>query len=241
MKNFAASWIIAKRDLKSYFDSLVAYILLLTFLGFTGFFVWLSGNGDIFFRKQTDLKVFFSIANWTLFFFIPAITMKLIAEEKRSGTIELMLTKAISNWQFVIGKYMAAMVLVLIALLFTIPYYISVSTMGNFDHGANISGYLGLILLSSAYIGIGIFASSLTNNQIVAFLLALIIGICFHFLFGVIANGSSGFVSEIFDTLSLSSHFESISRGVIDTKDLIYFISVTAIGLIFSEYIISKR
>lgn len=235
------SWIIAKRELRSYFDSLVAYILLLTFLGFTGFFVWLSGNGDVFFRKQADLKVFFSIANWTLFFFIPAITMKLLAEEKRSGTIELMLTKAVSNWQLVWGKFLAAFLLVAIALAFTLPYYYSISTLGNFDHGANISGYLGLLLMSSAYIGIGIFASSLTSNQIVAFLLALIIGICFHFLFGVIASGSSGLVAEIFDTLSLSSHFASISRGVIDTKDIIYFLSVTAIGLISSEYIISKR
>ena len=113
--------------------------------------------------------------------------------------------------------------------------------MGNFDHGANISGYLGLLLMSASYIGIGIFASSLTSNQIVAFLLALIIGICFHFLFGVIASGSSGIVADIFDTLSLSSHFESISRGVIDSKDVIYFISVTAIGLMLSEFIISKR
>jgi len=236
-----ASWIIAKRELRSYFDSLVAYILLLTFLGFTGFFVWLSGNGDIFFRKQADLKVFFSIANWTLFFFIPAITMKLIAEEKRSGTIELMLTKAVSNWQLIWGKFLSAFVLVCIALVFTIPYYITVSGLGNFDHGANISGYLGLLLMSAAYIAIGIFASSLTNNQIVAFLLALIIGICFHFLFGVIAGTNSGVVAEIFDTLSLSSHFDSISRGVIDTKDVIYFLSITGIGLLLSEYIISKR
>ncbi len=235
------SWIIAKRELKSYFDSLVAYILLLTFLGFTGFFVWLSGNGDVFFRKQADLKVFFGVANWTLFFFIPAITMKLLAEEKRSGTIELMLTKSISNWQLVFGKYLAAIVLVAIALLFTLPYYVTISTLGNFDHGANIAGYLGLLLMSSAYIGIGIFASSLTNNQIVAFLLALIIGICFHFLFGIIASGSSGLIADIFDTLSLSSHFNSISRGVIDTKDIIYFISVTAIGLLLAEFVISKK
>lgn len=235
------SWIIAKRELRSYFDSLVAYILLLTFLGFTGFFVWLNGNGDVFFRRQADLKVFFSIANWTLFFFIPAITMKLIAEEKRSGTIELMMTKSVTNRQFVWGKFLAAFILVAIALAFTLPYYFTISTLGNFDHGANISGYLGLLLMSAAYIGIGIFASSLTSNQIVAFLLALIIGICFHFLFGVIASGSSGLIAEVFDTLSLSSHFESISRGVIDTKDVIYFISVTAIGLILSEYIISKR
>jgi len=227
--------------LASFFNSLVAYILLISFLGFTGFFTWLSGNGDVFFRKQADLKVFFSIANWTLFFFIPAITMRLLAEEKKSGTIELLLTKNISNRQVVLGKFSAALLMVVIALIFTIPYYISVSKLGNFDHGASISGYLGLIFLSAAYIGIGLFASSLTNNQIVAFLLALLLGICFQFLFGIIAASSTGWIADLFNTLSLSSHYESISRGVIDSKDVIYFLSVCFIGIFLSEYIISKR
>ena len=241
MNNSKATLIIAKRELSSFFNSLVAYILLISFLGFTGFFTWLSGNGDIFFRKQADLKVFFSIANWTLFFFIPAITMRLLAEEKKAGTIELLLTKNISDRQMVIGKYLAALLMVLIALAFTLPYYISVSQLGNFDYGASLSGYLGLILMSSAYIGIGLFASSLTNNQIVAFLLALLLGICFQFLFGIIAAGSSGWVAELFGTLSLNSHFDSISRGVIDTKDIVYFLSVSFLGIFMSEYIISKR
>jgi ABC-2 type transport system permease protein len=236
-----SSWIIAKRELGSYFDSVVAYLLLLAFLGFTGFFVWLSGNGDVFFRKQADMKVFFNIANWTLFFFIPAITMKLIAEEKRTGTIEMILTKSITNWQFILGKFLAALMLVLIALLFTAPYYVTISTLGNFDHGATLSGYLGLILMSSAYIGIGLFSSTLTNNQIVAFILALLIGICFQFLFSIISSTSSGLIAEIFDTLSLTTHFDSVSRGVLDSKDIIYFLSVSALGLIFSERILSKR
>lgn len=237
----SATWIIARRELSSFFNSLVAYILLISFLGFTGFFTWLSGNGDIFFRKQADLKVFFSIANWTLFFFIPAITMRLLAEERKSGTIELLLTKNVSDRQLVLGKFLAAFLMVLIALAFTIPYYISVSQLGNFDHGASLSGYLGLLLLSSAYIGIGLFASSLTSNQIVAFLLALLLGICFQFLFGIIASGSSGWIAELFNTLSLNSHFDSISRGVIDSKDIVYFLSVSFIGIFLSEYFISKR
>ncbi|MGA0283970.1 MAG: ABC transporter permease [Saprospiraceae bacterium] len=241
MKTSNATWIIAKRELSAFFNSLVAYILLISFLGFTGFFTWLSGNGDVFFRKQADLKVFFMIANWTLFFFIPAVTMRLLAEEKRSGTIELLLTKNVSDRQMVLGKYLSAFLMVLIALAFTIPYYLSVSQLGNFDHGATLCGYLGLILLSSAYIGIGLFASSLTNNQIVAFLLALLLGICFQFIFGVLANGSTGWMSELFNTLSLTSHFDSISRGVIDSKDVVYFLSITFLGIFLSEYIISKR
>lgn len=234
-------WVIAKRELNSFFDSLVAYILLIAFLGFTGFFTWLQGNGDIFFRKQADLNVFFQTGMWTLFFFIPAITMKLLAEEKKTGTIELLLTKNVTNRQVVIGKYLASLLMVAIALAFTLIYYFSVSRLGNFDHGATICGYLGLLMMSSAYIGIGMFASSITNNQIVAFLLALLIGICFQFLFGILASSMTGMFGDLFSTLSLSDHFNSISRGVIDSKDVIYFMSVTALGLLFSEYMVSKR
>jgi len=235
------TWTIARKELNSFFDSLIAYFLLFAFLGFTGFFVWLSGNGDIFFRKQADLAVFFSIANLTLFIFIPAITMRLIAEERKSGTIELLLTKAVSSRQLVLGKFLAALMMVVIALLFTIPYYITVSTLGNFDHGATLTGYFGLILMSAAYIGIGLFASSITSNQIVAFILALLIGVCFQFLFGILASTGSGLISEIFSMLSLNTHYDSISRGVIDSKDVIYFVSISLLGIFLSEYMVSKR
>ena len=233
-------WIIAKRELSSFFDSLVAYIMLIAFLGFSGFFTWLFG-GDIFFVKEASLQVFFGVAFWTLFVFIPAITMRQLAEEKKTGTIEMLLTKSVNDRQLVLGKWLACFLLVAIALLFTIPYYITVASLGDIDHGATISGYLALLLMSGMYVSIGIFASSLTNNQIVAFLLALLIGIFFHFLFGIMAGGMSGWIGEILDTLSLSNHFESISRGVLDSKDLIYFISITLFGLFMAEYMIAKR
>ncbi len=236
----SAVWIIAKRELHSFFDSLVAYIMLIAFLGFTGFFTWLFG-GDIFFRKEASLQVFFGVSFWTLFIFVPAITMRQLAEEKKTGTIEMLLTKSITDRQLILGKWLACFVLVGIALLFTIPYYISVARLGDIDHGATLSGYLALLLMSAVYISIGIFASSLSNNQIVSFLVALLIGIFFHFLFDVIASGTSGFISELMATLSLSSHFESISRGVLDSKDLIYFISITIFGILMSEFVISKR
>jgi len=137
---------------------------------------------------------------------------------------------------------MAAFLLVCIALAFTIIYYISVSRLGDtFDHGATLAGYLGLLFMSAAYIAIGLFASSLTNNQIVAFLLALIIGILFQFVFGMLGQELTGWLGELFNTLSLSQHFGSISRGVIDTKDIIYFCSITALGILLSELMISKR
>lgn len=233
-------WVIAKRELNSYFDSLIAYIILIAFLGFSGFFTWLYG-GDVFFRKQADLNVFFGIARWTLFFFIPAITMRQLAEEKKAGTIELLLTKAVTDRQVVLGKFLSCFLMVALALAFTLPYYISIAQLGNIDHGATISGYLALLLLSGAYISIGLFASSITNNQIVAFLLALFIGIFFQWIFDLLSSGSTGFWAELFNTLSLSNHFDSISRGILDTKDLIYFATIIVVGLFLTELQISKR
>ncbi|MBL0048454.1 MAG: ABC transporter permease subunit [Bacteroidetes bacterium] len=233
-------WIIAKRELASFFDSLMAYIMLVAFLGFSGFFTWLYG-ADIFLRNQADLQVFFSIAYWTLFFFIPAITMRMLAEENKSGTIELLLTKAVTDWQVIFGKFLACLVLIGLALALTLPYYISVWKLGPIDHGSVWAGYLGLLLMSATYISIGIFTSSITNNQIVAFLLAIFIGIFFHVIFDVLAQSFTGTIGGFFNYLSLSSHFESISRGVIDSKDLVYFFSVIFLGLILSEITLSKR
>lgn len=233
-------WIIAKRELHSFFDSLTAYIMLVAFLGFSGFFTWLYG-ADIFLRNQADLQVFFNIAYWTLFFFIPAITMRMFAEENKSGTIELLLTKAVTDWQIIFGKFLACLMLIIIALALTLPYYLTVWKLGPVDHGSVWSGYLGLILMSATYISIGLYASSVTSNQIVAFLLALFTGIFFHVIFDVLASTFTGTAGSIFSYLSVSSHYESISRGVIDSKDLVYFFSIIFLGLILSEATLAKR
>lgn len=233
-------WIIAKRELRSFFDSLMAYIMLVAFLGFTGFFTWLYGS-DIFFMNQASLYTFFNIAYWTLFFFIPALTMRQIAEERKTGTIELLLTKAVNDGQVVAGKFLATLLLIFIALLLTLPYYISISMLGPIDHSAVFCGYLGLLLMSSAYISIGVFTSSVTSNQIIAFLLALFIGIFFHILFRMMGEALPGTAGDIFQYLNLSSHYESITRGVIDSKDIIYFISIVVLGLISAEAILVKR
>ena len=233
-------WIIAKRELNTFFDSLIAYIMLIAFLGFSGFFTWLYGS-DVFLVNQASLQSFFSIAYWTLFFFIPAITMRSFAEENKSGTIELLLTKAITDWQVVFGKFLGCLVLILIALALTLPYYFTVWKLGPVDHGSVISGYLGLILMSATYISIGLYTSSITNNQIVAFLLALLVGIFFHIIFDVLASSLTGSIGGLFSYLSVSTHYESISRGVIDSKDLIYFGSIIFLGLILSETTLAKR
>lgn len=233
-------WIISLRELRQFFDSLIAYILLVVFLGLSGFFTWLFGS-DIFFVGQTTLMPFFAVAYWTLFFFIPALTMRMIAEENKTGTIELLLTKSVTDWQVILGKYLACMMLIVIALILTIPYYITLMTIGNVDHGAVICGYIGLILMSMVYTSIGLFASSLTSNQIVAFLISLLIGVFFLIIFSVLSSESSGIIGQVLDYLSMETHFESISRGVIDTKDLVYFFSISFLGLLLAEAMISKR
>ena len=233
-------WIICKRELNSFFDSLMAYVMLIAFLGFSGFFTWIY-VADVFFIGQASLQVFFGISYWTLFFFIPALTMGQLAEENRSGTIELLLTKPVDNMQVVIGKFLSTLILISLALAFTLPYYITIANIGPVDHGAVISGYIGLILLSASYISIGIFASSVSKNQIVGFLLALFIGILFQWVFGTVAASISGFFGELFNFLSLQTHFDSISRGVIDSKDIIYFLSIIVFGLVASTTVMAKR
>ncbi len=233
-------WIIAKRELNSFFDSLIAYILLIVFLGLSGFFTWLYGS-DIFLIGQATMQPFFSVAYWTLFFFIPALTMRMVAEEKKTGTIEMLLTKAVTDKQVIYGKFLAGLVLILIALLLTLPYYITIMSIGSIDHGAVWTGYLGTLLMSMAYLSIGIFASSITNNQIVAFLTSLFIGVFFLIIFEVLSGSFTGIAGGIFSYLSISTHYESISRGVIDSKDLIYFCSITFFCLLLAETSLSKR
>ncbi|MCW8810841.1 MAG: ABC transporter permease subunit [Ignavibacteriaceae bacterium] len=233
-------WVITKREFNSFFDSLVSYIFIVVFLGISGFFTWMLGS-DIFFIGQATLQPFFSIAYFTLFFFIPALTMRMIAEEKRIGTLELLLTKAVSDWQVILGKFLACLILIAVALALTLPYYITVWALGPIDHGAVLCGYLGMLLMSMAYIAIGLFASSITNNQIVAFLLALLIGVFFLIIFDVLSGSFTGTIGQLLNYFSMSTHFDSISRGVIDSRDLLYFLSITFLGLMLAETSLSKR
>ncbi|MCF8236177.1 MAG: ABC transporter permease subunit [Bacteroidales bacterium] len=233
--------IIAKRELKSYFDSLMAYVMIVLFLGFTGFFTWLAADANIFDIQVASLQVFFQIAFWTLFFFIPALTMRSFAEEIRSGTIEYLMTKPVSDWQLVMGKYLSVFILIVISLLLTLPYYITVASIGDIDHNEVWTGYLGLLLMSAAYISIGIWVSSISNNQIVAILVALVIGILFQLIFYIMASNISGWIGNTLYYLSFRPHYESITRGVIDSKDIIYFLSIVFVGLLATELTLAKR
>ncbi len=233
-------WNIAKRELSAYFDSLMAYILLILFLGFSGFFTWIYGS-DIFYIKQATLVPFFNIAFWTLFFFIPALTMRMLSEENRSGTLELLLTKPVSNWQVVMGKFTASLLLIAIALLLTLPYAITISAIGNLDAGQAFSGYFALLLFSAMYISIGLFTSSFTKNQIVSYLMALFIGVFFQIIFGMLSMNAYGFAGRLLDYLSVATHFQSMTRGVIDSRDLIFFLGVSFIGLVLTEAMLIKK
>ena len=234
-------WILTRKELNSYFDSLMAYILIIVFLGLSGFFTWLYGGSDIFYINRATLQPFFGVAYWTLFIFIPALTMKQIAEERKTGTIEMLLTKPVSDWQVVKGKFLATFILIVITLLLTLPYYVTISFIGPIDHGATISGYVGLLMMSAAYISLGIFASSITSNQIVAFLLTLIFGIFFQILFGIMASAFGGITADVLTYLDMRTHYENIIRGVFDSKDFIYFLSIIFMGLVASEVSLLKR
>jgi len=164
-----------------------------------------------------------------------------LPKRKKTGSIELLLTKAVNDWEVVIGKFLSGLLLILAALFFTLPYYITVSNIGPIDHGAAITGYIGMILFSMALLGIGIFASSITNNQIVAFLLALFIGVFFVIIFDILARNFGGNLGLFLSYLNLAYHYESISRGVIDSKNIIYLLSITFLGLFFSVISLSKR
>lgn len=231
---------IATRELNSFFDSLTAYVLIVIFLGFSGFFTWIYG-ADVFFLGQANLNTFFTVAYWSLFVFIPALTMRSIAGELKAGTLELLLTKPVSDWQLILGKFLSTLLLIIIALAPTVIYYFTLWSIGPVDHSAILLGYIGLLLMSMVYISIGLLTSCLFSNPIVASLSALSIGIFFHIIFDVLAANFVGFFGSLFSYMSLSTHFESISRGVVDTKDLIYFLSIVFFCLYSSKQILSNR
>ncbi|MCB0735880.1 MAG: ABC transporter permease subunit [Bacteroidetes bacterium] len=234
-------WILTKRELKTFFDSLIAYVLLGLFLGVSGYFAWQMQGNNIFDRGEANLMPFFDIAFWTLFFFIPLLTMRMLAEENKTGTIELLLTKSVTDWQVIFGKFLSVFILIAIALLLTTPYYYTIAKYGEVDHGVVVLGYLSLLLMSGAYTAIGLWVSSITNNQIVAGLLALVIGLMFHLIFGVMASSSSGMVGDVLSFLDMRGHFTSMIRGVVDSTDLLFYGSIIFIGLVLAESQLAKR
>jgi len=226
---------IIVRELKSFFGSPIGYLVITIFLLLNGLFLWIfNGEYNILNSGFADLSPFFTIAPWILIFLIPAVTMRSFSDEKKQGTLELLLTKPLSIWQIVNGKFLGAMLLIVIAIIPTFIYVYVISSLGmpegNIDMGSTIGSYFGLLFLIAAYCSIGIFTSTLSENQIVAFILSVFLCFVFYFAFDGLATylpTAENFISSI----GMDNHFKSMSRGVIDTRDVLYFISLTILFL----------
>lgn len=240
----SATVVIFKRELNSYFATPVAYVFIVIFLLLAGAFTFYLGN--FYERGQADLAPFFNFHPWLYLFLIPAISMRLWAEERKSGSIELLLTLPIAMRQAVLGKFLAAWVFVGIALALTFPIWISVNYLGNPDNGVILAAYLGSWLMAGGFLAIGICLSALTRNQVIAFILTVVV--CFLFLlagFPLVLDLFRGWLPQwLVDTvasLSFLTHFQSISKGVLDLRDLVYFLLVIGVWLTAGAIIIDAR
>lgn len=209
---------ICRREMRSYFNSPVAYIVLALFLLITGYFF----SSSLFLSNSADLRSLFGIAPVIFMFFAPAITMRLLAEERRAGTMELLVTLPIKDSEIVLGKFLASFILLTLAVLLTAISYITITSLGNADFGASLGGYIGLILMGGVYVSIGLFTSSLSPNQIVAFIVGFVIIFALFMLDKVLIFFPTALAST-FEYLSIDYHFRNIARGVIDSRDLIYY------------------
>jgi ABC-2 type transport system permease protein len=223
------------REIKSFFGSLIGYLVIAIFLLLNGLFLWVfEGNFNIPNTGFADMAPFFTLSPWIFIFLIPAVTMRSFSDEKKQGTIELLFTRPLSIWEIVNGKFFGAFILILLALLPTIIYVFVLSAygspQGNIDMGSTLGSYFGLLFLVAGYTAIGIFTSTLSDNQIVAFILA-VLG-CFLLYFGFQGIASyAGDYSSIVAMLGMDYHFKSMSRGVLDTRDIIYFVSIAILFL----------
>jgi gliding motility-associated transport system permease protein len=227
---------IYRRELRSYFNSPVAYVVILVFLIIIGWFF----TSNLFVMNVASLRVVFELVPIVFLFFVPAITMRLIAEERKSGTIELLTTKPVGDVEIILGKFLAAWTLLGAAILPTLIYAITVMMLGDLDTGPVLAGYLGLLLMGGVYIAIGIFASSLTDNQIVAFILSFLIVFVLFMLDKVLLYVPEGLASTL-EFLSIDYHFSNIARGVIDSRDVIYFGSLLGFSLLLATVSLERR
>ena len=236
-----------KKEINGFLNSLIGYIVMVVFLLMTGLFLWVFPlEFNVLDFGFAGLDGLFILAPFVFLFLIPAITMRSFADEKKSGTLELLMTQPLTDLQVIMAKYFAGVALVIISLIPTLVYYVSVYMLGlptgNLDSGSIWGSYLGLLFLGASFVAVGIFASSLTDNQIVSFILAVFI--CFflymgfEFIYNFILSGKTGLIIE---SLGLNAHYSSMSRGVIDSRDLIYFLSVTALFILLTKLSLESR
>ena len=231
---------IVLREIKSFFGSPIGYLVIAIFLIINGLFLWVfEGEYNILKTGFADMTPFFTLSPWILLFLIPAVTMRSFSDEKKQGTLELLLTKPLSIWQIVNGKFVGAQLLIVMAIIPTFIYVWVISSLGmpegNIDMGSTIGSYFGLLFLISSYSAIGIFTSTLSENQIVAFIIAVFL--CFFLYFGFEGLATVfPTISNFIAALGMQDHYKSMSRGVLDTRDIIYFSSVTVAFLSFTVF-----
>ncbi|NOU59485.1 gliding motility-associated ABC transporter permease subunit GldF [Marinifilum caeruleilacunae] len=235
------------KEFRSFFSSLTGYLILSVFLIATGLFVWVfPGSNNPLDSGYANLNVLFEMSPWIYLFLIPAVCMRLFADEKKQGTIELVYTRPIKEGEIVLAKYFAALLVIAVSLLFCLVYYFSVyylgSPAGSIDSGAFWGSIIGLFLLAAVYVAIGVFSSSVTDNQIVAFLLAVVLCFLIYIGFDYLAelNLFQNMQSDIYN-LGIQEHYKSISRGVLDSRDLIYFIGVIVAFLLITRTVLKSR
>ena len=222
---------ILKKEIRSFLSSLIAYVVMIVFLIAIGLFMWVLPDYNVLDLGYANLDTLFDMAPWVFIFLISAITMRSFSEEKKTGTIEILTTKPISDLQIILGKYFASVVLVLFVLLPTLLYYYTIYQLGapkgNLDSGAILGSYIGLFFLASAFAAIGIFSSAVSDNQIVSFILSMFLCYCFYNVFDLFADFKLlGSYDSIVASLGINRHYQSISRGVIDSRDVLYFVSL---------------
>lgn len=226
---------IILREIKSFFGSPVGYLVIALFLLLNGLFLWVfEGDYNILNSGFADMTPFFTLAPWILLFLIPAVTMRSFSDEKKQGTLELLLTKPLSIWEIACGKFFGSLLLIVIAIVPTFLYVYIISTLGfpegNIDMGSTIGSYVGLLFLAAGYTAIGVFTSTLSENQIVAFIIAVLL--CFVFYFGLEGLASAlGNWSSWITVVGMQNHYKSMSRGVLDTRDILYFVNITIVFL----------
>ncbi len=227
---------ILRRELGAYFNSPVAYIVVTVFLLVSGYLFF----SQVFLVGEATVRDFFGITPLIFIFFAPAVTMRLLAEEKRSGTLELLITMPVTDWEVVLGKFLASLALLSVAILLTLTYPLTLSTMGELDWGTVIGGYLGLLLLGGAYLAIGLMASSWTQNQVIAFIVAFAITFALY-LCGKLLPLMPAALAPLIEYISLDAHFANISKGVIDSRDLVYYLSLIGACLFLAAQSLDSR
>jgi ABC-2 type transport system permease protein len=237
-----------KKEVNGFFSSLSGYVVVALFLAATGLLLWIIPGSEFNIPESNyaTLDGLFILSPWLFLFLIPAVTMRMFAEENKTGTIELLMTRPISDFRIVLAKFMAAVTLAVLSLLPTLTYFFSVylfaSPKGNVDVAGITGSYLGLLFLCSAFASIGNFCSAATNNQIVSFLLALVMSYFFYSGFDLMSGfGFSNIISNIIAQFGISAHYASMSRGVIDTRDVVYFICITLFFLLCTRFTLEKR